>query len=81
MPEYSLSNFDHLSRKISTPTILHHLHGDSQDSLKSDKLYQIKNLIKQNQFSETLETLELAGVTGDFALFVIQNIQTLGVKL
>ena len=63
----------------STP-IIHNLHGFSQDSGKKNaRLRQLKNLINQHQFSESLEVLEKSGISGDFALFIIQNIQTLEV--
>ncbi|MFM6870042.1 MAG: hypothetical protein ACKPKQ_08595 [Dolichospermum sp.] len=39
------------------------------------KFYQLKKLIGQRKLTETLEVLEKSGISGDFALFVIQNIQ------
>ncbi|MFM6622139.1 MAG: hypothetical protein ACKPJO_26380 [Dolichospermum sp.] len=39
------------------------------------KFYQLKNLIGQRKLTETLEVLEKSGISGDFALFIIQNIQ------
>ncbi|MFM5960306.1 MAG: hypothetical protein ACKOQ2_24645 [Dolichospermum sp.] len=39
------------------------------------KFYQLKKLIGQRKLTETLEVLEKSGISGDFALFIIQNIQ------
>ncbi|MFM6366780.1 MAG: hypothetical protein ACKPGN_00875 [Dolichospermum sp.] len=41
------------------------------------KFYQLKNLIGQRKLTESLEVLEKSGISGDFALFVIQNIQNI----
>ena len=60
--------------------MIHNLHGFSQDSPKKvGKLYQLKKLISQRKLTESLEMLEKSGISGDFALFIIQNIQTLEV--
>ena len=60
--------------------ILHQLHGVSQvSSKKVGKLYQLKKLINQRKLSESLEVLEKSGISGDFALFVLVNIQLLEV--
>ena len=69
------------STKFFKPTpIIHNLHGVSQDfDNKAGKVYQLKKLINQHQFSESLEMLEKSGISGDFALFIIQNIQILEV--
>ncbi|MFM6819080.1 MAG: hypothetical protein ACKPKB_23235 [Dolichospermum sp.] len=39
------------------------------------KFYQLKKLIAQRKLTESLEVLEKSGISGDFALFIIQNIQ------
>jgi hypothetical protein len=67
LPEVSQS-----STKKSDNPILHQLHGDSQ-------VFRLKKLITQRNLTESLDLLEKSGVSGDFALFVIQNIQTLEV--
>jgi hypothetical protein len=79
--ELILPNFSPPSRKnIEATNILHQLHGVSQDSWENlGKLYQLKKLITQRKLSESLELLENSGISGDFALFMIQNIQTLEV--
>jgi hypothetical protein len=78
---YSLPFFVSLSTgNFYTTQILHQVHGFSQVSgKKNGRLRQLKNLINQHQFSESLEMLEKSGISGDFALFIIQNIQTLEV--
>jgi hypothetical protein len=63
LPEVSPS-----STKNLTIPILHQLHGDSQ-------VFRLKKLITQRNLTESLDLLEKSGVSGDFALFVIQNIQ------
>ena len=67
LPEVSQS-----STKKSDNPILHQLHGDSQ-------VFRLKKLITQRNLTESLDLLEKSGVSGDFALFIIQNIQTLEV--
>jgi predicted deacetylase len=78
---YSLPFFDPLStRNFQTTTILHQVHGFSQVSTKKvGKYYQLKKLINQRKFTKSLEVLEKSGISGHFALFIIQNIQTLEV--
>ncbi|MFM6081762.1 MAG: hypothetical protein ACKPCI_25175 [Dolichospermum sp.] len=78
---YSLPLFVSLSTgNFSTTPILQQVHGDSQDFTKKvGKLYQFKKLISQRKLSKSLEVLERSGISGDFALFIIQNIQTLEV--
>ncbi|MFM6860343.1 MAG: hypothetical protein ACKPKG_06745 [Dolichospermum sp.] len=39
------------------------------------KFYQLKKLIGQRKLTESLEVLEKSSISGDFALFIIQNIQ------
>ena len=78
---------DFILLKISPPStkktinsILHNIHEFSQVfSQKVGKLYQLKNLVSQRKLTESLELLEKSGISGDFALFIIQNIQTLEV--
>jgi hypothetical protein len=81
--ELILPKFSPPSRKKTITSMIHNLHGFSQDSPnkvgKLRKLYQLKKLINQRKFSESLELLENSGISGDFALFIIQNIQTLEV--
>jgi hypothetical protein len=81
--ELILPKFSPPSTKKTINPILHQLHGISQDSPKKvgklRKLYQLKNLINQHQLTESLEMLEKSGISGDFALFIIQNIQLLEV--
>jgi DNA-binding HxlR family transcriptional regulator len=68
------------TNKKSDKSIIHNLHGFSQDSPKKvGKLYQLKKLITQGKLTESLEVLEKSGISGDFALFMIQNIQLLEV--
>jgi hypothetical protein len=67
LPEVSPSS----TKKLTTP-ILHQLHGVSQ-------VFRLKKLIIQRNLTESLDLLEKSGVSGDFALFIIQNIQTLEV--
>ncbi|MBD2281394.1 hypothetical protein [Aphanizomenon flos-aquae] len=69
------------STKFFKPTpIIHNLHWFSQDSgKKNGRLRQLKKLISQRKLTESLEVLEQSGISGDFALFMIQNIQTLEV--
>jgi hypothetical protein len=55
----------------ATP-ILHQLHGVSQ-------VFRLKKLITQRNLTESLDLLEKSGFSGDFALFVIQNIQLMEV--
>ncbi|MFM5958052.1 MAG: hypothetical protein ACKOQ2_12965 [Dolichospermum sp.] len=67
-------------QNIQTTPMLHQLYGVSQASSKKlGKLYQLKKLISQRKLTESLEVLEKSGISGDFALFIIQNIQTLEV--
>ncbi|QEI41218.1 hypothetical protein BMF77_01802 [Dolichospermum sp. UHCC 0315A] len=78
--ELILPNFSPPSRKKTITSIIHNLHGFSQVSPKKvGKLYQLKKLINQRKLSESLELLEKSGISGDFALFIIQNIQLLEV--
>jgi hypothetical protein len=65
---YSLSIFVPSSTKKLTIPILHQLHGDSQ-------VFRLKKIISQRKLTESLDLLEKSGVSGDFALFIIQNIQ------
>ena len=65
------------TKNIEATNILHNLHVDCQVSTK--KLYQLKKLISQRKLSESLELLEKSSISGDFALFVLQNIQLLEV--
>ena len=71
------------TKNIEAKPILYQLHGFSQDSPnkvgKLRKLYQLKKLISQRKLTESLEVLEKSGISGDFALFIIQNIQLLEV--
>jgi hypothetical protein len=69
---YSLSIFDQSSTKKSDNPILHQLHGVSQ-------VFWLKKLISQRNLTESLDLLEKSGVSGDFALFIIQNIQLMEV--
>ncbi|MFM5959360.1 MAG: hypothetical protein ACKOQ2_19730 [Dolichospermum sp.] len=39
------------------------------------KFYHLKKLIGQRKLTESLEVLEKSSISGDFALFIIQNIQ------
>ena len=80
----STNNFSPSSRSFNHATSVAHNITPYQvflicSSKKLGKLYQLKNLINQHQFSESLEVLEKSGISGDFALFIIQNIQTLEV--
>jgi hypothetical protein len=79
--ESILQEFSPLSTKnIEVTSILHQLHGFSQVSPKKNgRLRQLKKLINQRKLTESLEMLEKTGISGDFALFIIQNIQTLEV--
>jgi len=78
--EIIISKFGRSSTKNLTTPILHQIHGVSQVSGKKNaRLRQLKNLINQHQLTESLEMLEKSGISGDFALFIIQNIQTLEV--
>ena len=79
--ELILPNFSPTSTKNNeTTSILHQLHGVSQDFTKKiGTFYQLKKIISQRELTESLELLEKSGISGDFALFVIQNIQTLEV--
>ena len=78
--ELILPNFSPPSTKKTITSIIYNLHGFSQDSPKKvGKLYQLKKLISQRKLTESLEMLEKSGISGDFALFIIQNIQTLEV--
>ena len=79
--ESILQDFSPPSRKnIEVTNILHQLHGFSQVSPKKNgRLRQLKKLINQRKLSESLEVLEKSGISGDFALFILQNIQTLEV--
>ena len=68
------------TKNIEVTSILHQLHGFSQVSPKKNgRLRQLKKLINQRKLTESLEMLEKTGISGDFALFIIQNIQTLEV--
>lgn len=68
------------STKNEANPILHQLHGVSQVSTKKvGKFYQLRKLISQRKLTESLEVLEKSGISGDFALFIIQNIQELEV--
>ena len=78
--ELILQDFSPTSRKKTITSILHQLHGFSQVSPKKNgRLRQLKKLINQRKLTESLEMLEKTGISGDFALFIIQNIQTLEV--
>jgi hypothetical protein len=78
--ESILQDFSPSPTKKSDKSILHQLHGFSQVSPKNlERLRQLKKLINQHQLSESLELLEKSGISGDFALFIIQNIQLLEV--
>jgi hypothetical protein len=78
--ELILPNFSPPSTKKTNTSIIHNLHGISQDSPKKlERLRQLKKIISQRKLSESLELLEKSGISGDFALFMIQNIQTLEV--
>jgi hypothetical protein len=78
--ELILPNFSPSSRKKTNTSIIHNLHGFSQDSPKKlERLRQLKKIISQRKLTESLELLENSGISGDFALFIIQNIQTLEV--
>jgi hypothetical protein len=81
--ELILPNFSPPSTKKTITSMIHNLHGFSQDSPnkvgKLRKLYQLKKLISQRKLTESLEVLEKSGISGDFALFIIQNIQLLEV--
>jgi hypothetical protein len=78
--ESILQDFSPPSRKKTINPIIHNLHGFSQVSPKNlGKLYQLKKLITQRKLTESLDVLEKSGISGDFALFIIQNIQTLEV--
>ncbi len=74
--ESILQDFSPSPTKKTNTSILHQLHGVSQVSPKNlERLRQLKKLISQCKLSESLEVLENSGISGDFALFVIQNIQ------
>ena len=79
--ESILQDFSPTSTKnIEATNILHNPHVVCQVSPnKVGKLYQLKKLINQRKLSESLELLEKSGISGDFALFIIKNIQTLEV--
>jgi hypothetical protein len=78
--DFILARISPSSRKKSDKSILHQLHGFSQVSPKKvGKLCQLKKLITQGKLTESLDLLEKSGISGDFALFMIQNIQTLEV--
>ena len=70
--ELIVSEVSPSSTKKTINPILHQLHGDSQ-------VFRLKKSINQRNLTESLDLLEKSGVSGDFALFVIQNIQTLEV--
>jgi hypothetical protein len=76
--ELILPNFSPPSTKKTNTSIIHNLHGFSQVSPKKvGTVYQLKKLITQRKLTESLEVLEKSGISGDFALFIIQNIQLL----
>ena len=78
--ELILPNFSPPSRKKTINPILHQLHGFSQVSPKKvERLRQLKKTISQRKLTESLEVLEKSGISGDFALLMIQNIQLLEV--
>ena len=78
--ESILQDFSPSPTKKTINPILHQLHGFSQVSPKKvGKLYQLKKLVSQRKLTESLELLENSGISGDFALLIIQNIQTLEV--
>ncbi|MFM6081179.1 MAG: hypothetical protein ACKPCI_22160 [Dolichospermum sp.] len=78
--ELIVTNFSPPSRKKTIKSIIHNPQRFSQDSSKKvGRLYQLKKLISQCKLTESLEVLEKSGISGDFALFIIQNIQTLEV--
>ena len=70
--ELIVSEVSPSSRKKSDNPILHQLHGDSQ-------VFRLKKLITQRNLAESLDLLEKSGVSGDFALFIVQNIQLMEV--
>ena len=67
-----LSEVSPSSTKKSDNPILHQLHGDSQ-------VFRLKKLINQRNLTESLDLLEKSGFSGDFALFIVQNIQLMEV--
>lgn len=79
LPKFSPTS----TKKNEAIHILHEFHVVCQVSPnkvgKLRKLYQLKKLISQRKLSESLEVLENSGISGDFALFIIQNIQLLEV--
>ncbi len=74
--ESILQDFSPSPTKKTNTSILHQLHGVSQVSPKNlGKLYQLKKLIYQRKLTESLELLENSGISGDFALFIIQTLE------
>ncbi|MDP5017642.1 MAG: hypothetical protein NWQ43_10120 [Dolichospermum sp.] len=60
---------------FKTTPILHNLCVDCQEGI----LKKIKLLIGGHKLTETLEVLEKSGISGDFDLFVLGEIATVGV--
>jgi hypothetical protein len=74
--ESILQDFSPSPTKKTNTSILHQLHGVSQVSPKNlGKLCQLKKLIYQRKLTESLELLENSGISGDFALFIIQTLE------
>ncbi|AFW97312.1 MULTISPECIES: hypothetical protein [unclassified Anabaena] len=46
---------------------------------QQERFNYLQSLVSDRQLTESLEMLEKSGISGDFALFIIQNIQTLEV--
>jgi uncharacterized protein YejL (UPF0352 family) len=46
---------------------------------QQERFNQLQSFVVNCQLTESLEVLEKSGISGDFALFIIQNIQTLEV--
>lgn len=76
LPKFSPTS----NKKNEAKNILHETHVVCQvSSKKVGKFYQLKKLISQRKLSESLEMLEKSGISGDFALFILQNIQLMEV--
>ncbi|MFM6223704.1 MAG: hypothetical protein ACKPDM_25710, partial [Dolichospermum sp.] len=75
--ELIVINFSPPSTRKKIKSIIHNPQRFSQDSKKVGRLRQLKKLIGQRKLTESLEVLEKSGISGDFALFVIQNIQNI----
>lgn len=69
------SNEKGLSRGNSITRIL------PQNPTKNQVVLELSNYIANRSFTEAVDLLEKCGITGDVALFIIANLQSLEVAL